>query len=272
MTNITRVTKFAARQIVLGVFAVILSLGLTASVTFAGAPTSQTAGPPTQSTDQPARRSADSGGNNALPVGPADCTVTGSITTSDPTHYPVLDTDLVADTCAGANPCPGEFLAELNYDVYMFNNTSGSAQCVTVTVDATGCGGETSLFSAAYLNNFDPSSLCTNFLGAMDEGTSGTRSYQFNVPANSTFVVLVEPLNEDTTCASYTVSVVGTGITCATGGTATVVMTSTPTRTPTPAVGTATMVNTSTSTVTHTAQPSGTGAPPTNTAIPTNTV
>src|SRR5687767_5094790 len=114
MTNIARGTKIAASHIILGVFAVILSLGLTASVTLAGVLNSQTAGRPLQGADQPLRRSADSGGNNALPVGPADCTVTGSITTSDPTHYPVLDTDLVLDTCAGANPCPGEFLYELN--------------------------------------------------------------------------------------------------------------------------------------------------------------
>jgi hypothetical protein len=248
MTNSARGTKLAARHIILGVFALLLSLWLAAGVTFAGVPTGQTAGLPIQGADEAPRRLADSGGNSALPVGPADCTVTGSITNSDPTHYPVLDTDGVPDTCARANPCPVEFFDTTNYDVYTFNNTSGSAQCVTVTIDATGCEG-IDLFSSAYLGSFDPNNLCTNFLGAMDRGTAGISSYQFNVPASSTFVVEVEPLFGGDTCASYMVSVAGAGITCATGGTPTAVAT---------AIGTTTPLATSTSTSTSTSTASST--------------
>src|SRR6476646_8147705 len=227
--------KVSPSHLALGILALVMALGITASAAFAEFPTNKTAGSTALSTDG---RQTDAGKRQEwLPVAaPDDCTVTGSIALTDPTHYPVIDTDFIPDVCGGANPCPGEFLDTTNYDIYTFTNSTSSTQCVTVTLDATGCAGHF-LFSVAYLGVFDPGVLCQNFLGALDVGTDTTRSYGFTIPANATFQVVVEPLYGGETCASYSLTASGTGISCGTGS-------ATPTTTATAVTSTATSVPT----------------------------
>jgi hypothetical protein len=89
---------------------------------------------------------------------------------------------------------------QYQYDLVGFKNTSGSTQCYTVTLtnnngSTTGCSG--GLFGAAYLDDFDPDSLCTNYAFA-DTGFSAittTGSFSFNVPTGRNFFIAVEKFN-----------------------------------------------------------------------------
>ena len=47
------------------------------------------------------------------------------------------------------------------------------------------------IFSAAYLDSFDPANLCDNYLGDIGASPLPTGSYSFNVPAGRTFIVVV---------------------------------------------------------------------------------
>jgi hypothetical protein len=78
--------------------------------------------------------------------------------------------------------------------------------CVTVQLNATGCAGQF-MASASYLGTFNPSLLCTNFLGVNNSTFNGTQSYSFNVPGDATFIVVVYEATPDTSCASYTLTV-----------------------------------------------------------------
>jgi len=88
-----------------------------------------------------------------------------------------------------------------HYDSYTYSNTSGSALCVTVTINSN-CGNN-ALLSAAYLNVFNPTNVCANYLA--DMGVAGpVFSYAFSLPAHSSAVVVVEENAANVGCASYT--------------------------------------------------------------------
>jgi hypothetical protein len=198
---------------------------------------------------------------------PIQTQTTGSITNNDPTQAGRLTTGTISN-CGTAPPCPGVVNATpRHYDAYTYVNTSGSSQCVTVTLDATGCGGQF-MASASYLGSFNPANLCQNFLGVHNSTFNGTQSYSYNVPAGATFVVVVYEATPDTFCPSYTLTIRA----CGTIVTPTPVSTSTPTRTATN-TPTNTPTRTPTRTVTHTPQPTQTTGGPsaTPTFTPTNT-
>jgi Peptidase family C25 len=100
----------------------------------------------------------------------------------------------------GACPSIVDTTTQYQYDVVGFKNTSGSTQCYTVTLtnnngSTTGCSG--GLFGAAYLDDFNPNSLCTNYAFA-DTGFSAittTASYSFNVPTERNFFIVIEKFN-----------------------------------------------------------------------------
>jgi hypothetical protein len=75
-------------------------------------------------------------------------------------------------------------------------SNSATQACVTVQLNATGCAGQF-LASASYLGTFNPSSLCTNFLGVHNSTFNGTQSYSYNVPADATFVVVATPAGRE---------------------------------------------------------------------------
>jgi hypothetical protein len=75
-------------------------------------------------------------------------------------------------------------------------------------LDQTGCN----LEAIAYLNAFDPSSICTNYLG--DPGLSSgsppsPTTFSAVVPAGQTLIVVVHTTNLGGTGCSYTLTVVG---------------------------------------------------------------
>src|SRR4030095_5443555 len=147
------------------------------------------------------------GGPIKLPVpNAAQVVLTGSITSGDSTQAGRLLTGTISN-CAGTNTCPGPVDSNTrHFDAYNFKNNSSNTECVTVQLNASACGG-TFMAAAAYLNSYNPNNLCNNFLGVHNSTFNGTQSFSFNVPGNSTFVVVVYEANSNTGCADYTLTV-----------------------------------------------------------------
>jgi hypothetical protein len=266
--------KLAAYQVILGVVAVAMSLGLTASITFAGLPTGQSAGPMDPATsDRQNAGSKTSALVSSQPnsVSPLDCTITGSIDGSEPTKNSVLG---AISACGTTTPCPGELTGDFHYDTYAITNSTGSPVCTTITLSDPQC-----IFAEVY--SAPPTSNgCTNYVADNNAGSS----FQVTIPANTTYYLAVEEYFEGQGCGNYTVTVTGAGITCPTGGTATVVATGTttpgatgtgtvqPSVTRTGTVGTSTVVPSTTGTAgTSTVVPSVTGTTGTSTVQPSTT-
>jgi hypothetical protein len=140
-------------------------------------------------------------------------TFTGAITANDPSHVNFANFAGGGASACGATPaCPGVITdsSSYHYDTYSFVNTTGTAQCYTVTVNAASCGGGSfGLAAYAYLGSYNPTSLCTNYAGGFNSqilvGSAGT--YHVTVPAGQTFVVEVEEYVAGSGCASYSVTV-----------------------------------------------------------------
>ncbi len=132
--------------------------------------------------------------------------ITGSITNADPTQVSAV-VGGVNGVCGVSNPCPGVsgIPGGRHYDAYTFTNTSGSPQCVTVSIDATGCV-ESGVGSVAYLDSFDPNNVCTNYL-AHSNGNGPRYTYGFTVPAGRTYIIVVRELSPNIGCVSYTLRV-----------------------------------------------------------------
>ena len=180
------------------------------------------------------------GGATATPTcvsGPV--VVQGSIDSSDPTQNGRLFRGGIASTCGAPNNC-STLSGSFHYDLYQFQNTSNAQICVTVTLD-TACTGTNFIFSGAYLNSFDPNNICLNNVGDPGVSPNGAPvTYQFYVPANTTFYINVAEVTSGGGCSGYTVTVDGLPGTCNTTPTVTPTtgaITSTPTATPTCGAG-----------------------------------
>jgi hypothetical protein len=135
----------------------------------------------------------------AVAAGAAAVTITvnGTIAASDPTQTGRLESNGGASTCAAPKASPGLVTAigARHYDSYTYTNSSGSSECVTVTLTQTS-GTAPGLFTAAYLGSFNPADPGTNYLA--DPGGSGTTvTYSFLVAASQTAVVVVHEVNPD---------------------------------------------------------------------------
>jgi N-acetylneuraminic acid mutarotase len=82
----------------------------------------------------------------------------------------------------------------------------------------TACSGTNFIFTAAYQGSFDPTNICTNWIG--DSGSSPDPDQAFDVDVNNgdTLVVVVSEVTPDAGCTAYTLTVTGL---CAGGGTPT---------------------------------------------------
>lgn len=142
----------------------------------------------------------------------ASITKSGAITTDDAQQNARLGRDSNAASCASPKACPASLgTGTRAFDAYTFSNQSDVTTCVNVNITADpSCSGTNQIFSAAYLDSYDPQNLCTNYLA--DEGSSpdlGYNNYSFEVPAGRTFIVVVDAVNEGATCGAYNLSVSG---------------------------------------------------------------
>jgi hypothetical protein len=139
------------------------------------------------------------------------CTGSTTITGSTENGFPQtgrLTTNGVASSCAAAKSFPG--IADTNTrnaKIYSFVNNTNAIACITVTLDAGSCGG---LFSAAYAP-YNPFDISMNYLGDIGASPNPSRSYSFNVAANSDFNVVVYNLSTFQTCPAFTLTVSGFG-------------------------------------------------------------
>ncbi|HSY50310.1 MAG TPA: IPT/TIG domain-containing protein [Thermoanaerobaculia bacterium] len=176
-------------------------INLTLNLTYAGGSKSVAFTVPT----------CGNGGSQAIPA--------SSLTLSDPKQTDRFFRDGIPSTCSGKF-CEGalDSASQYNYKTFTFSNVSAAAACVTVTIDATGCGND--IQSQAYLgSSYNPPTfvgdpkLCVNYLGDSAIGSLGTSvnsvSYSFNVPALSDFVVVVNTVNSGTTCTHFSGTVSG---------------------------------------------------------------
>jgi hypothetical protein len=159
---------------------------------------------------------SSSAGTTPLPFSLPTCDTpivqTGAITAADPTQTVRLFRDGVVSQCGTSKACPGTSGAGTrHYDSYTYTNTAGTSRCVTVDVTPNCVEAGAAILTEAYLGTFNPASVCTNFLAdaGVDPPNGGTATYSFDVPAGATFVVVVNELNSNVFCSSYTVKVSG---------------------------------------------------------------
>ena len=144
-------------------------------------------------------------GGGACESCPENAVIRGTLGVGSLSQDGRLNRDSNTSSCGSAKACPGVVGAGINrhYDAYTFENAESNA-CITVTLNS-----DCELFSEAYLNSYNPTNLCQNYLA--DAGTSiigGPKSYTFNVSAGARFLVVVNEVNPNAGCG-YTLSVSG---------------------------------------------------------------
>jgi hypothetical protein len=175
--------------------------------------------------------------------------ITGSLTLSDATQTGRLFRDGTGTACGTPEACPGpsDTTPGRHYDVYTFHNPSATSQCVTVSIFGAECNVATGnlIFSGAYLTSYDPTNVCTNYLG--DSGSSPDTApalYGFDAPAGATFQVVVNEVTANTGCPAYNLEVSAGSLVGPPTATATATATPTVTGTPPTATPTACVVPT----------------------------
>lgn len=165
----------------------------------------------------------------SLPTGPvcidggggcASClaVVSGTLSTNGPRLAKMLNADTLPGQCGAPNTCsrPRELPAPgLLFNTHTFTN-DGPDTCATVLLHA-GCSGAKTLFyAAAYLNAFDPSDLCANYLGEIGGNVEGggPHAFSFPVPTGARFIVAVNAFPQEggglvPACANYTLELFG---------------------------------------------------------------
>jgi len=207
---------------VFALLALLMALGLTAGVAVASLPTDQVASLPAQTSAQGevmGGATSDYGPATALdplsfqimdsPVITCNTVITGAITGSESQQTGRLFRDDPGSTCDVPQTCAPFDTTPRYYDSYTFTNTSGATACVFIYLE-NHCGGAASLQSAAYLGSFDPTNLCTNYLGDIGATPNNTfgRQYSVSVPAGETLVVTVNEAGT-LTCPEYILVVAG---------------------------------------------------------------
>ena len=135
----------------------------------------------------------------------ADGTIyTNTLDASGAMTTKIVPENVIPSTCSSPKVCPGEGNITRYYHAYPFYN-SGSNSCVTVVL--TSFGGD--LISSAFLGTFNLTNVYANYLAdcGLATGGAGTRTYSFNVPSNSIFIVVVNNYRGGT--GPYSLSVSG---------------------------------------------------------------
>jgi len=140
----------------------------------------------------------------------ADTTVNGSIDPADPkSTQGRIARNGVVSSCGIAKACPGALGAGgRSFDQYSFTNPGLQAACVTLTL--TSAGGA-NIIGSTYLGSYNPAdtTFCVNYLGDAGASGNGSRSWQVDVPAGGTIVVVVMEASAGTPSTPYSVKVHG---------------------------------------------------------------
>jgi hypothetical protein len=134
----------------------------------------------------------------------ADHIFTGALTSGDAVQAGRLTRAGSPSVCSSVKTCNvfttgGSYV----YDAYSVENSSNTTRCAIIGM-SNSCGAD--VFSTAYLNTFNPNSLCSNYLG--DPSSSGEITfYEVQVPPASKLVVVVNQVNIGSFCPNYQISV-----------------------------------------------------------------
>ena len=129
----------------------------------------------------------------------------GTLVSTDPTTangQGRLGRDGSPSGCPFPKGCPGPFAGDTRpraYDTFSFNNPSNGSDCLTVTLNQTACSG--ALLATAYLDSFDPTNICANYLGDAG-GSANTTSFSVNVPGGHNLIVAIQQTTFGAFCAA----------------------------------------------------------------------
>lgn len=124
-----------------------------------------------------------------------------------------LNRNGIASSCASPKTCqifdntPGRA-----FDAYTINNDTGATACVTMTLDVQ-TQADCNLQLNAYLNSYDPASICTGYL-ADPGGSSGippnpVGPFCADVPADDDLILVVHTTNPGEIDCDYTITLTG---------------------------------------------------------------
>lgn len=123
-----------------------------------------------------------------------------------------LNRNGISSTCAAPKTClifdPAGARA---FDAYVIPNESGQDACVSVNLTEDPAG-TCNIQSNAYLNTYNPASICTNYLAdpGLSTGVPPTATnFSFVVPAGQTLIVVVHTTNPGESGCAYTLTIVG---------------------------------------------------------------
>jgi PKD-like domain/CS domain len=136
----------------------------------------------------------------------ADFIFNGSLGAGDAQQTGRMSRFGVVSTCAAPKGYPGTFDTggQRFYDSYTITNPVNVPVCATIGIKS-GCG--VSMFSAAYINSFNPANIEANYLADPGSSFPNTGFYEATIPANGTIVVVVHEVNTGTGCGNYTLTV-----------------------------------------------------------------
>jgi autotransporter-associated beta strand protein len=137
--------------------------------------------------------------------------INGAITNTDLIQTNRISRDHNVASCGLPKPYPGAIGGTYYYDAYAFTNPSTSDACVSVVLSSS-----TNVQAIAYLGNFDPSNIASNYLGDAGFSTgpgnidnlNGPTTFSVTVPAGANFFICV---NQSSSVAfgSYTLQLSG---------------------------------------------------------------
>jgi hypothetical protein len=158
------------------------------------------------------------GGPNTLNFSLPSCqcaptTINGALAAGDLTQTGRMGRIAPTSACGSSKTCPGAFAgdtAQHQYDLYTFTN-GPTAACVTITTTANCSATTNPIITVAYLGSFNPSNLCTNYLGDLggSPNTGVPVPFSVNIPANGTLVINIHEITAGTGCSGYTLNVSG---------------------------------------------------------------
>jgi len=135
-----------------------------------------------------------------------DYAFNNSIGTSTPVQVGRLNRTGVVSNCGVQKSCPSLAAATGNrsYKTHsVVNHDLTNSACATIFLKST-C---TDIFCVAYLNSFNPNSLCTNYMGDIGSFTGGEKLFSIDIPPGDTLVLVVHAVTTGVTCSSYSLHV-----------------------------------------------------------------
>jgi hypothetical protein len=137
-------------------------------------------------------------------------TITGRISTADPTQTPRIFRDAIASICSSTKVFPGTTgSGSFHYKSYTVQNTSATPNCVTITLKNSDITNNVHL--SAYNGAFNPANLSQNYIG--DIGTSSSngiiQKMDITIPGNTTINIIASEVIANTTYSDdFTINVI----------------------------------------------------------------